>query len=159
MNRKESFEIIKKLNIIKGYLLIADADNNLALSLISELFENDETNEIKNIKSELVNGKLLLSLNFLNNYKENISKSLFKNPCSKQWYELVDTDNYKTKYCLDCKKNVYLVSNEEELIKRRNLEQCVAVNSLEVFIKKENDKNFKACHIKFEEEFELGLPA
>ena len=56
------------------------------------------------------------------------------------------------------KKNVYLVESEEELIKRRNLEQCVAINTLETNLNKENDKNYKACHIKFKEEYELGLP-
>ena len=94
---------------------------------INELFSEERPTEIENIKLELKNGNKLESLNLLNNFKETTAKKLFKNPCSKQWYDLIDTDSYHTKYCTDCRKNVYLVSTEEELIKRRNLEQCARV--------------------------------
>ena len=158
MNNKESFENLQKINIVKGSLLVSDIDENSILKLINELFDDAKNLNIEQIKSALVNGDMTLTLNHINNYKENIIKLLFQNPCSKKWNDLVDTNNNKEKYCTDCKKNVYLVSSEEEMIKRKKLQQCVAINTTEVDINKVNDKNYKACRIKFEAMYELGLP-
>lgn len=158
MNRQENLEILKKINILKGHLIASESEVIVILKIIDELFAVERPTKIESIKLELNNGNKLESLNLLNNFKENIAKLLFKNPCSKQWYNLVNTDSYDTKYCTDCRKNVYLVSTEEELIKRRNLEQCVAINSFDINVNDDNDKNYKACHIKFTEEYELGLP-
>lgn len=160
MNKNKNFEILRKINIVKGYLLATELNKTEIIELLNEFFIETESKEkeIKKIKEELDNGNKINLLNLLNNYKENISKLIFRNPCSKGWDDLVQTENHTVKYCMDCKKNVYLVASEDELIKRRNLEQCVAINTLETRVSKENDKNYKACHIKFKEEYELGLP-
>lgn len=160
MKKNKNFEILRKINIVKGYLLATEINKVEIIELLNEFFIETELKEkeIEKIKEELNNGNKINLLNLLNNYKEEISKLIFRNPCSKIWYDLVQTENHNTKFCLDCKKNVYLVESEEELIKRRNLEQCVAINTLETNLNKENDKNYKACHIKFKEEYDLGLP-
>ena len=109
MNTNNGFKILKKLNIIKSYLISEDVISNSIIEVIDELFKDESNNEIEQIRLELENGNKTKSLNILNNYKESISKILFQNPCSKKWYELIETDDYKIKYCTDCSKNVFLV--------------------------------------------------
>lgn len=158
MNINNSFKILKKLNIIKSYLISEDDISNSIIEVIDELFNDESNNEIEQIRLELEKGNKIKSLNILNNYKESISKILFQNPCSKKWYELIETDDYKIKYCTDCSKNVFLVETEDEMIKRRNLEQCIAVNTVDFNIKSEKYNNFKACHINFSENYLIGSP-
>ena len=158
MNTNNGFKILKKLNIIKSYLISEDVISNSIIEVIDELFKDESNNEIAQIRLELENGNKTKSLNILNNYKESISKILFKNPCSKKWDELIETNDYKIKYCTGCNQNVFLVETEDEMIKRRNLEQCIALNTLEFKINNDNYKNFKACHINFRESYFIGSP-
>ncbi len=158
MSKKINFDILKKLNLLKGYLVAPEFEVNSIIEIFDELFGDDIPEEIQQVRLKLFKGNKLESLNLLNNLKETTAKSLFKNPCPQQWYSLIDTSSSNIKFCSDCNKNVYLVSTEEEFVKRKNLEQCVAINAFDVNILDENDKNYKACHIKFEEAYLLGLP-
>jgi len=161
MNRTKNFNLLRKINSVKGLLLASELQPEAIIKLLTEFYiaSASKDEEIADFKRQLENGNKIDLLNLLNNYKENISKLIFKNPCSKNWNHLVDTDHDNTKYCMDCKKNVYLVTTEAEFIKRRNLEQCVAINTHNTKIPQEHDKHYKACHLKFSEVEEfLGLP-
>ena len=68
--------------------------SNSIIEVIDELFNDESNNEIEQIRLELEKGNKIKSLNILNNYKESISKILFQNPCSKKWYELIETDDW-----------------------------------------------------------------
>ena len=160
MKRKEYFQLLNKLNILKGYLLDDNINSNEILNVANSLLSTHDKKElIQKIEEE----KFTDALNLLNNYKLEISNSIFENPCDKSWYTLTSTEVSTTKFCLDCRKNVYLVSNEDELIKRKNLQQCVALN-IHYFTPDEKlESNFKSCRIKFfdnpeYDEYEVGFP-
>jgi hypothetical protein len=153
---KEELEILRKINITKGYLLTEDFKKDEIIKLLNELFTENETkeDELEKVECDIKNGNIIPFLNKLNNWKEIITKNIFKNPCSKEWHKLIETDDNNLKYCSDCRKNVYLVKTEEELIIRKNLEQCVAIDSYDLKINKENDKNYKSCHIEFKSDYD-----
>lgn len=155
MNRKEHFQLLSKLNILKGYLIDENLDIKEILKTANSLFEKDFIKDvIENIEQE----NFTSALNLLNNRILDISNSIFSNPCNKSWYNLISTNEKNNKFCSDCSKNVYLVSNEEEFIKRRNLHQCVALNTHDFKPDEKNERNFKSCRIKFYDEPLLGLP-
>lgn len=155
MNRKENFKLLSKLNILKGYLIEENIDGKEALKISNSLFEKDFMNDVN---QDIQQESFTAALNLLNNRILNISKSIFSNPCDKSWYDLISTNEYNTKFCSDCNKNVYLVSNEEEFIKRRNLKQCVSLNTYDFIPNEKNEGNFKSCRIKFFDEPLMGLP-
>lgn len=146
MNREENFQILNKLNILKGYLIDENIDGEEVLKISNKLFENDLLFDInQNIKQ----GLFIIALNMLNNRILNITNLVFSNPCDKSWYELISMNENNTRFCPVCSKIVYLVSNEEEFIKRRNLKQCVAFNIFDFKPSESNEKYFKSCRIKF----------
>jgi hypothetical protein len=155
MNRKENFQLLSKLNILKGYLIEININGNEVLKTSNSLFEKEYMNDIN---KEIEGENFIAALNLLNNRILNISNLMFKNPCDKSWYDLIITNENNIKFCLNCSKNVYLVSNEEDFIKRRNLQQCVALNTHYFQPNEKNEKNFKSCRIKFYDEPLLGLP-
>lgn len=155
MNRKENFQVLNKLNILKGYLIDENIDGEELLKISNKLFEKDF---LIDINQNIEQGYFIIALNLLNNRILNITNLIFSNPCNKSWYDLISTNENNTRFCSDCSKYVYLVSNEEEFIKRRNLKQCVALNTYEFEPSENNEKNFKSCRIKFFDEPLLGLP-
>ncbi len=158
MERNQYFDNLKRINIVKGYLSVSKIDKNGIIELLNEfIIESDSKKaEIEKIKTEISNENYATAWNLLNTYKEDILKLIFRNPCSKLWDDLIQTGDSSTRYCMDCKKNVYLVTSEKELIIRKYLEQCVAINTYEFNLNKDIDKNFKACHIKFIGESEIS---
>lgn len=158
MNKQENINLLKKISIVKAHLLIENSQPEKIITIIDELFTENIPIEIINARSIITKGNKLQGLNLINSFKNTISELIFKNPCSKQWDKLIETNSYDKKYCSDCRQNVYLVSTEKEMIKRRNLGHCVALNLAEVRISNDNDEYYKACHIKFQDELEMGLP-
>lgn len=155
MNRQDNFRLLSKLNILKGYLVEDHIDKTEILNIANSLFEKDYIKDlIENVNKEHFTD----ALNLLNHYILDISNLIFKNPCNKSWYDLISTDENSTKFCLDCSKNVYLVSNEEEFLNRRNLNQCVALNTHDFKPDDKIERNFKSCRIKFYDEPLLGDP-
>jgi len=53
-------------------------------------------------------------------------KSEFKFRCPKQWDDLVRTADQSTRFCKECKENVYLTRTDAETLQRARAGQCVA---------------------------------
>jgi len=156
MNRKEKFQHLNKLNILKGYLLDENINSKEVLNVAKSLFKIEN---IKDIIQKLEEENFTDALNLVNNYILGICNEIFAYPCDKSWHDLILTNEYNTRFCSDCSKNVYLVSTEEEFIKRKNLQQCVALNTQDFKPDKKSERNFKSCRIKFFDEPLLGLPS
>ena len=154
MKRQENIQLLSKLNILKGYLIEENIDGKEVLKISNSLFEKDFINEINQVIEQ---DNFTSALNLVNNKISNVSKSIFSNPCDKNWSDLIATNEYRTKFCSDCNKNVYLVSSEKEFIKRRNLKQCVALNFHDFVLNEKDERNFKSCRIKIFYEPDLGL--
>ena len=56
MNTNNGFKILKKLNIIKSYLISEDDISSSIIEVIDELFNDESNNEIKQIRWELEKG-------------------------------------------------------------------------------------------------------
>ena len=146
MNRKQNIELLNKLNILKGYLVDDGVVIEEVLKLSRKLFDKDLVNYIiGHVEQEDFSS----ALNLLNDQIRSISKSIFSNPCDKNWNDLLLTNEKNTKFCTDCNKNVFLVLNEEDFLKRKNLQQCVALNTKYFDSSKKDEVNFKSCRIKF----------
>ena len=65
MNINNSFKILKKLNIIKSYLISEDDISNSIIEVIDELFNDESNNEIEQIRLELEKGNKILIVRFL----------------------------------------------------------------------------------------------
>jgi hypothetical protein len=162
MDINDKITFLKKIDLLKVYLMIDDIPHSEVSSIFISLFiENIQKglfeSQLNLLKTEIDNNNISKSLNLTNELRENISRNLFKNSCKKDIGELIDTNNQNIKYCLDCHKNVFLVSNNDEIIKRRNLRQCVAINTFE-FSKNEIPKNFRSCLVEYYEQYDIGLP-
>lgn len=157
MGKKEDFELLNKLNILKGYLLDADINYEEVLNVATMLFKPDTIN-IQEILQKVKEANVTDTLNLLNNYTLQISNELFRYPCSRSWFDLVLTSEPKTKFCTDCSKNVYLVDNEDDFIRRKHLQQCVALDTFNLIVDSNLDKNFKSCRINLASEPLLGDP-
>lgn len=160
MDKIVEINLVKKLNIIKGPLLLIINDNSETdiIVFFKQLFKIELDFNSKyafQILNLLECKSYIQALNLINIWKEEISYRVFKNPCDKDWFNLIPTENHDIKYCTDCHKNVYKVSNEEELQKRIKLEQCVAID---VKLNLSNDSQFKSCHLPIEDFELLGLP-
>lgn len=155
MNRIGKIELLSKFNILKGYLVDDSIDVESIQNVIDLLFEDKLAQElVDNIKE----GSSKTILNMVNNKITILNQLIFSNPCEKSWFNLSNTRDVNIKFCSDCGKNVYKVSNEEDYLKRKNLQQCVALD-IEFFNPKDKlKKNFKSCNIEFVEDFDLGLP-
>lgn len=113
------------------------------LKIIRTLFDDKrlEDSEVKERMETLLNQDQLkilsLSWDMEPRFRRNILKmkleeeiheltqELFAYPCNKRWDSLQNTDNQDVKYCIECRKNVYLASDEKELRKRQELKQCI----------------------------------
>lgn len=156
----ENIKIIKQLNILKAYLSVGNFSTNEIIELLPNLFNDDKHKiSIDLIKLEVENKNYDKAQNILVELKQNLVNETFKIPCNQNWELLISTEDSKTKFCKECSKNVYLVDNETEFIKRKNLEQCVAFNTADFTPKKDYDKNYKSCHLQFNEIYELGFLA
>ena len=155
MSRKENIQLLSKLNILKGHLIEDNPDTERTLKVVNSLFEKDF---IKDVIQYIKEENFTAALNFVNSKILDTSNSVFSKPCSKPWDELVSVSGDEIKFCTDCKKNVYFVSNEEDFIKRRNLQQCVALDIYGFEPQEESKRNFKSCRIEFEDDFEIGMP-
>ena len=166
MKSKLQIHLLKKIKFIKGLILIEiDEDvNSDLLRSFEQLFKIELEIKLEyptKIFNYLENNNCIDALNDLNLWNDEIGTNLFKNPCDKNWYDLVSTENNNIKYCTGCNKNVFKVTTEENLIKRKNLEQCVAIDikAFEI-INFQEVNNFKSCNIIIEDYHELlGFPA
>ncbi len=83
MAKETRFHILKKINIIKGYILISEMNENTITELIDELFKDEYFEEIIETKEELTRGNRIEALNIINELKDSISRGLFEKPCTK----------------------------------------------------------------------------
>ncbi|MES2851946.1 MAG: hypothetical protein V4698_03470 [Bacteroidota bacterium] len=165
MERIIEINILKKIKIMKGLLVIAldNESDSECLSSFKQLFKIQLESNHK-FSNEILNCLEIKKhhdcLNILNNWEHEINNNVFKNPCNKKWFDLVTTENNEVRFCTDCNKNVFNVLNQDELIKRKNLRQCVSID-LNNFVNNDLELNsdFKSCNIICEEDsYELGLP-
>ena len=59
----------------------------------------------------------------------NIRNCTFGFKCTKSWDKMVQTQSRDVKFCDNCQKEVYLVTDEIELMEAIELNRCVAIYS------------------------------
>ncbi|WP_179318843.1 hypothetical protein [Winogradskyella helgolandensis] len=158
MTNNPNLLTLKNLNILQA--LVMDNDK-FSLSFFKNNFKEQKSNTEKliiDIGIEIENENYHFAMIHIKSMKLEINKSLFKNPCSKSYSDLIETNDDDIKFCSDCKKNVYLVYNEVEFEKRKELEQCVALGTEKNIYDKYKDKEHSSCNILYNDEIDLGLP-
>lgn len=153
MDKINKIEILNKINILKSYLIAGNFDNNEIEMLMEEVLKVDSI-EFENIVKEIKNKKNNEAINLIIQYQLYLTNLIFKKPCGRKWEDLILTDTENIKFCLDCNKNVFLVSNKREFVKRKNLQQCVAFSPSVFTPSIYDERNFKSCRIQFDD-FEL----
>ena len=56
-----------------------------------------------------------------------IRNCIFAFKCKAEWDELDNTEDDRIKFCNDCQKEVYLCSDDDQLVKAIKLNRCVAL--------------------------------
>lgn len=159
MERIEKVKVLKNVNIFRAMLIHEEFDAESLNTFIthafnaqSEMYRDEFWGLIEGIKKKDVD----LLHNCLTEIKRKITVDLFKYPCKVSWDSLTATNDSDTRYCKECKKYVYKVSSDEDFLKRRNLEQCIALD-VDEYVPGDNIKtNLKSGRIEFE--YDLGLP-
>ena len=57
----------------------------------------------------------------------NVRNCIFGFKCDKRWGEMIETSQRDVKFCDSCQKEVYLISDEYELMEAIELNRCVAI--------------------------------
>ncbi|MBK7691393.1 MAG: hypothetical protein IPJ31_09820 [Bacteroidetes bacterium] len=156
MNIEDKFKLLSKINLLQGYFGSNDANEEYS-KVINEIL-TEQIDEFVQIKKEFLEHNISNIIILLASLKTNISKELFKNPCRKNWLELIETDDNNIKYCTDCKKHVFYVTNQSEFLFRKNLEQCVALNTFDYKPSEVEYQNFHSCKIVSHDAPLLGEP-
>lgn len=125
MKTLSQFELLYRLRIIEALLEDKRAEDDDVSKEMLLLLNNDQLKSLSlswDMKPRFRRNILVIKV------KEEIntlSQELFAYPCNKRWDSLQNTDNQDVKYCNECRKNVYLVSDEKELKRRQELKQCI----------------------------------
>ena len=152
MTNNPNLLTLKNLNILLA--LVMDNDK-FSLSFFNNNFKEQKSNREKliiDIGNEIENENYHFALIHIQALKMEINKVLFKSPCSKSYFDLIETNDNDIKFCSDCKKNVYLVYNDEDFEKRKELEQCVAIGTETNIYNKYKDKENSSCTIVYNDE-------
>lgn len=64
----------------------------------------------------------------------NLRNCIFGFKCTAKWEDMLETDNQNIRHCDLCNKNVYHVSDKNDLLMAIELDRCVAINVVENFI-------------------------
>ena len=64
----------------------------------------------------------------------NLRNCIFGFNCTAKWESMLKTDNQNIRHCDFCNKNVYHVSNKNDLLMAIELDRCVAIDVVENFI-------------------------
>ena len=154
----KALQVIQRVTILEK-LLSADLGEQF-ISIISDFIENslDEyENEYLNIAlGEFKKENRTAAMEVLDSVKKNFVEKIFSSPCHQDWSSLVPTSDKDTKFCVECKRNVFRVYNKDDYRKRKHLNQCVAISYSQ--FEKVNDGI--GCEISLTQQYELlGQPA
>jgi hypothetical protein len=147
---------IHRIDILKTIVL----ENIPLFKTTIEAFQNIGNTSLEEISCysrvlELVqNGDVTGYCAELDVLKENCLSQLFDNPCEKRWSSLIATDEKDISFCNDCGRNVFKVYTKEDYIKRKQLNQCVAI----AFQQREKYHYGVGCEFSFDDFVLLGLP-
>lgn len=150
--------IIKRVDLLKGLLNIEstklfeqtllDFVNNSHLDKIEISFYEEALKQCQSNNNSS-------AIEFLDTLRNNSLLKIFDKPCNKSWDDLLPINNSDEKYCTECSRNVYMVYNKIDYRKRKELNQCVAIN----FNLKEIYSKSSGCDIPvINEQVLLGSP-
>jgi len=152
LNYYHQWCIIKELVILRQYEIAID---NIGYFFINNksTFDLEHEDNLKSVVSNMELCNYGLVLDSVNNILIYLRQKLTKKPCFKSWDSLLGTDNENIKFCLDCGKNVYLVEDELELIKRAKLGQCLAfIKNIDREYLTSIESAEPYCHVKIKDE-------
>lgn len=155
----KALDTVKRIDLLKG---LASADQLLLVEstltdyIADSNIDNTELTQYRGLLSQVKSIPTSTLTDLLDTMRSNYISKIFENPCSKQWNDLTPTNNKEIKFCGDCGRNVYKVHNKEDYRKRKQLNQCVAID----FYLKEKYQDSASCDLTIvDNTVLLGSPA
>lgn len=150
---QEALKVIQKTQLIEK-LWSGGQRESLLQTLtffISSSNIDFEKSSLQSIHMELEKGEWKSAAEQLKLLRDRYINDILGFSCSKKWDALVPTSNDDVRFCHECNRNVFKVFNKDDYRKRKQLNQCVAIN----FGEYEKVNQGLGCELWMSNEFEL----